>query len=152
MFTSVTTCLPNVEFTGFTGFTSVVYRIYRIYRIYLTCLPDLPPSCLPDLPQVFVTCLPDLPPSCLPDPKLQTLACHFKGQGSLCVLGGSWFLGGVVVGTHRTRRNTLKLHGIVVPKNILGPTHPSELWSFPNGSGGTPKLKQVGFWAHEMVR
>ena len=95
----------------FTGFTSVVFTGFTTgIRIYLRRVSD---------------------------PKLQTLgACHFKGQGSLCVLGGSWFLGGVVVGTHRTRRNTLKLHGIVVPKNILGPTHPSELWSFPNGSWG----------------
>ena len=52
----------------------------------------------------------------------------FQRTGELvCVLGGSRFLGGVVVGTHRTRRNTLKLHGIVVLKSVLDPTHPSEL-------------------------
>ena len=46
----------------------------------------------------------------------------FQRTGELvCVLGGSRFLGGVVVGTHRTRRNTLKLHGIVVLKSVPNP-------------------------------
>ena len=100
---------------------------------YTRRLPGLPPSrhvylrCLPPSRHVYrilnLLDLPDLPPSCLPDPKLQTLgACHFKGQGSLCVCWTAWRM----VGTHRTGRNTLKLHGIVVPKNVL-PNPPSEL-------------------------